>query len=42
MSTAASGKELMNARTVNAATVLSATSTITVLIDRPFLQGATA
>ncbi len=42
MSTAASGKELMNARTVNAATVLSATSTITTLIDRPFLQGAVA
>ena len=42
MSTAASGKELMNARSVNAATVLSATSTITVLVDRPFLQGATA
>lgn len=42
MSTAASGKQLMNARTVNAATVLSATSTITVLINRPFLQGAVA
>ncbi len=40
MSTAASGKELMNARTVNAATVASATSTIQVLIQRPFLQGA--
>jgi hypothetical protein len=40
MSTAASGKQLVNARTVNAATVASATSTITVLIDRPFLQGA--
>jgi hypothetical protein len=42
MSTAASGKELMNARSVNAATVLSATSTITVLTQRPFLQGAVA
>jgi hypothetical protein len=42
MSTAASGKQLMNARSINAATVLSATSTITVLIDRPFLQGAVA
>lgn len=42
MSTAASGKQLVNARTVNAATVLSATSTITVLVDRPFLQGAVA
>lgn len=42
MSTAASGKQMMNARTVNAATVASATSTITVLIDRPFLQGAVA
>ena len=40
MSTAASGKQLMNARSLNAATVASATSTITVLIDRPFLQGA--
>jgi hypothetical protein len=42
MSTAASGKELINARSVNAATVASATSTITAIIDRPFLQGATA
>lgn len=41
MSTAASGKQLVNARTVNAATVVSATSTIQVLIDRPFLQGQT-
>lgn len=38
--TAASGKQLVNARTVNAATVASATSTITALLDRPFLQGA--
>jgi hypothetical protein len=42
MSTAASGKELVNARSVNAATVASATSTITALLDRPFLQGATS
>lgn len=40
MSTAASGKQLENARTVNAATVASATSTIQVLLDRPYLQGA--
>jgi hypothetical protein len=40
MSTAASGKQLVNARSVNAATVASATSTITAIIDRPFLQGA--
>lgn len=42
MSTAASGKELLNARSLNAATVASATSTIIALIQRPFLQGATA
>ena len=41
MSTAASGKQVLGARTNNAATVASATSTITVLIDRPHLQGAT-
>jgi len=40
MSTAASGKQLVNARSVNAATVASATSTITAILDRPFLQGA--
>ena len=39
MSTSASGKQLVNARSVNAATVLSAVSTITAVIDRPFLQG---
>jgi hypothetical protein len=38
-SSAASGKQLLNARTVNAATVTTTTSTITVLIQRPFLQG---
>ena len=41
MSTVASGKQLVNARSVNAATVLSAVSTITAVIDRPFLQGQT-
>lgn len=41
MSTAASGKEVINARTVNAATVASATSTVQVLINRPFAQGQT-
>lgn len=40
MPTAASGRQLMNARTVNLATVASATSTITALINRPFMQGA--
>lgn len=40
MSTAASGKQLVNARSLNAATVASATSTIIALIQRPFLQGA--
>ena len=42
MSTAASGKQILGARTINAATVASATSTITVLLDRPHAQGATA
>lgn len=40
MSTAASGKQLVNARSVNSATVASATSTVKVLLDRAFLQGA--
>lgn len=39
MATQASGKEVLNARTVNAATVLSAVGTITAIIDRPFAQG---
>lgn len=39
MSTVASGKELLNARSVNTTTVASATSTINALIQRPFLQG---
>lgn len=42
MSTAASGKQVMNMRTNNAATVLSATSTITALMQFPFAQGAVA
>lgn len=37
--TAASGKEILGARTVNAATVASATSTVNVLINRPHAQG---
>jgi len=40
MSTAASGKQVVNARSVNAATVASATSTINAILDRPFAQGA--
>lgn len=39
MSTVASGKEVLNCRSVNAATVLSATSTITALVQRPAAQG---
>ncbi len=38
-STAATGKQILGARTINAATVASATSTITVVLDRPHLQG---
>ncbi len=38
MSTAASGKQLLGARTVSSA--LSAVSTVTVLINRPHIQGA--
>lgn len=40
MSTAASGKQVMNATSINAATVLSAVSTITVQMNYPFAQGA--
>ena len=40
--TAASGKQILGARTVNAATVAAGTSTITVLINRPHAQGAVA
>jgi hypothetical protein len=39
-STAATNKLVMNARTVNAATVASATTTIKVLIERPFAAPA--
>lgn len=38
-STASAGLEVLNAVTVNAATVASATTTINVLINRPFAQG---
>lgn len=38
-SLASAGKEVLNARSVNAATVASATSTVNVLIQRPFAQG---
>lgn len=37
--TAASGKQILGARTVNAATVASATSTILVVLNRPHAQG---
>jgi len=39
MPTAASGKEILNAISVNAATVASGTSTVLVQINRPFAQG---
>lgn len=42
MPTAASGKQVLECITSNAATVLSATSTITALIQWPVAQGATA
>lgn len=42
MSTAASGKQILDMISINAATVLSATSTITAQINYPFAQGATA
>ena len=35
----ASGKQVLNARTANAASVVSATATILLEINRPFLQG---
>lgn len=41
MPTVASGKELMGVRSANAATVASATSTITAILDRPHMQGQT-
>lgn len=42
MATAASGKQLLGARSNNAATIASATSTVTVLINRVHAQGATS
>jgi len=42
MSTAASGKQVLELITSNAATVVSATSTVTALIQWPVAQGATA
>lgn len=39
--TAVSGKEIVNAISVNAATVASATSTVLVQLQRPFAQGQT-
>ena len=41
MPTAASGKEILSARSVNSATVASTTSTVNVLLNRPFAQGQT-
>lgn len=35
----ASGKQILGARTANAATVASATTTVTVVMNRPHLQG---
>ena len=42
MPTAASGKQVLGARSANLATVASAVSTVIVSINRPHLQGATA
>jgi hypothetical protein len=39
-SLASGGRQIMNCRSVNAATVASATSTITAVLQRPFSQGA--
>lgn len=38
-STAASGKQVVNAKSVNAATVAAGTSTVAVLLQRPHAQG---
>jgi len=38
----ASGKEILGARSANAATVASATATVTVVLNRPHLQGRTS
>lgn len=42
MSTAASGKQVLELISANTATVLSATSTVVATIQNPFAQGATA
>ena len=42
MPTAASGKQILGARSANLASVLSTTSTVTVTINRPHMQGAVA
>jgi hypothetical protein len=42
MATAASGKQVLGARSANLATVASTVSTVIVSINRPHLQGATA
>ena len=39
-SLASGGRQIMNCRSVNAATVASATSTITAVLQRPFSQGS--
>ena len=39
MSTSAAGKAVLGMRSINTATVVSATSTVTVLIERPHMQG---
>lgn len=38
-STIGTGKQILGARTINAATVAAGTSTVTVVLDRPHLQG---
>jgi hypothetical protein len=42
MATAASGKQVLGARSANLATVASGVSTVIVSINRPHLQGAVA
>ena len=42
MATAASGKQVLGARSANLATIASTVSTVIVSINRPHLQGATA
>lgn len=42
MATAASGKQILNARSANLTTVTATTSTVIVQINRPFKQGATS